>query len=370
MNHQLFQLITIHLKELYREPGVIFWGIVFPVLMAWGIGVAFTGQGNIVRKVAVLENQTDKNSVLQHFLANDAIRLSVSKDEDKIVQYEKIIPNKKFGDTKYIFLSTTWEKAIILLKRGTVAVIVESYNNDFRYHFDPTNPEAQLVQLQLTALINGQTELFNDDKIQPLTNIGMRYIDFLVPGLIAMGIMMSSMWSISYSVIEKRMKKLLRRMVATPMKKSYFLASILIARIFLNCIESILLFLFSYFYFDISVEGSFWGLMIIFLSGNIAFAGIAILVASRTANTEVGNGLINAVVTPMMIFSGIFFSYHNFPDWIIVIIQKLPLTMLADGMRSIFIEGADVVRIISKSLALSGLGVVTFLIGLKFYKWY
>ncbi|MEI6900451.1 MAG: ABC transporter permease, partial [Bacteroidota bacterium] len=199
---------------------------------------------------------------------------------------------------------------------------------------------------------------------------GTRYIDFLIPGLIAMGIMMACMWGISYGIIDNRSKKLLRRMVATPMKKSHYLIALISVRIVMNFIESSLLFVVALLVFGIQIQGSIPALVTIFLAGNIAFAGIAILLSSHTAKTEIGNGLINAVVTPMMVLSGIFFSYHNFPDWSIPVIKLLPLTAVADGIRSVFIEGAGFNEIAIPSLILTAVGVVCFTIGLKTFKWH
>jgi ABC-2 type transport system permease protein len=199
---------------------------------------------------------------------------------------------------------------------------------------------------------------------------GTRYIDFLVPGLITMGVMMSSMWGISYGLIEKRSKKLLRRLVATPMKKSHFLIALITVRIIMNFIESLVLFVFALFAFDMVIQGDISALILMFLAGNIAFAGIAVFVSSHTSNTEVGNGLINFVVFPMMVLSGIFFSYHNFPDWSIAVIQKLPLTMLTDGIRSIFNEGAGYGEVAMPIVILTATGVFFFTIGLKIFKWH
>lgn len=247
---------------------------------------------------------------------------------------------------------------------------MELVNDSIMYHFDPLNPEAQLAYLQITAAFNNDERQAKSVNISPLTQTGTRYIDFLVPGLMAMSIMMSCMWGISYSLIDKRMKKLLRRMVATPMKKANFLFAQFVSRLLLNFMESALLFLFAYLYFDINLQGNWLALILMLLAGNLAFTGIAILVSSRTANTQIGNGLINLVVMPMMILSGIFFSYHNFPDWAINVIQKLPLTILADNIRSVFIEGAGLVEIATPFLILIGIGIITFISGLRVYKWY
>jgi ABC-2 type transport system permease protein len=182
--------------------------------------------------------------------------------------------------------------------------------------------------------------------------------------------MMSCMWGISYGIIEKRSKKLLRRLVATPMKKSHFLIAMIVVRITMNFIESSVLFLFALFVFKMQIQGDISSLLMIFLAGNIAFAGIAVFASSHTSNTEVGNGLINAVVMPMMVLSGIFFSYHNFPDWSIPVIQKLPLTMLTDGVRSIMNEGAGYSQVGIPILLLTAVGVIFFTAGLKIFKWH
>ncbi|HSD62548.1 MAG TPA: ABC transporter permease, partial [Ignavibacteriaceae bacterium] len=134
--------------------------------------------------------------------------------------------------------------------------------------------------------------------------------------------------------------------------------------------EAALVFIFSYLVFGIVIQGSIAALFLIFIAGNVSFAGISILTSSRTDNPEVGNGLINAIATPMIVLSGIFFSYHNFPDWAIGFIKILPLTLLADGIRSIFIEGAGLAESAVPFFALIITGTICFYIGLKFFKWY
>jgi len=178
------------------------------------------------------------------------------------------------------------------------------------------------------------------------------------------------MWGLSYGIIEKRSKKLLRRLVATPMKKSFFLMSMVVTRVAMNFIESLLLLMFAWLAFGINVNISWPALIIMFIAGNIAFAGLAILISSHTAKPEIGNGFINAVVFPMMILSGIFFSYHNFPDWSIPVIGKMPLTLLADGIRSVFNEGAGLAQIAMPAGILTLGGLFLFMVGLRIFKWY
>jgi len=371
--NQLWQLIKAHFKELIREPGVLFWGIVFPILMSLGLGVAFTQKTDVVRKVAVIEKE---NGVITASLKTDSIFNNqaqlISEISRDSFNYSLTIPDEQLGNTTFLFRKTNWQEALLLLKRGKINLILREKDGKTEYHFDPLNPDAQLSYIKLSALL-GKSEIrpVNDvGTIKPLTLTGTRYIDFLVPGLIAMNVMMSCMWGISYGIIDRRSKKLLRRMVATPMKKSYFLLSLFTVRFAMNFIESGLLVLFAWLAFDIKIQGNAAALLTIFLAGNFAFAGIAIFASSYTANTEVGNGLINPVVMPMMVLSGVFFSYHNFPDWSITVIQKLPLTMLADGIRSIFNEGAGFGDVFLPFGVLTAIGVLFFSLGLKLFKWH
>jgi ABC-2 type transport system permease protein len=371
--NQLWQLTLAQFKEITREPGVLFWGILFPILMSLGLGLAFTKKADVVRKVAVSrsnEISDQGTSELYRFLEMKCKKQQSDNKEDFNWQYE--LKDDKLGNTLFLFYEMDWNEAMVMLKRGNVNLILKSNNGKTEYHFDPVNSDAELTYLKLRNII-GSGEILsveNTSEIKPLTITGTRYIDFLVPGLITMGVMMSSLWGISYGIIEKRSKKLLRRLVATPMKKSHFLIALITVRVAMNFIEALVLLLFAIITFNITIQGSISALILMFIAGNIAFAGIAVFVSSHTSNTEVGNGLINAVVMPMMILSGIFFSYHNFPDWSVKVIQVLPLTMLTDGIRSIFNEGAGYNEVALPVLILSATGIILFGAGLKIFKWH
>jgi ABC-2 type transport system permease protein len=371
--HQMWQLISASFLELVREPGVLFWGILFPVLMTLGLGLAFTKKPDVTRKIALIRAQEVSSagiSPFRNFLEKNGEKNQGNKKDDYC--WQLTLPDEQLGKSIFQFYEMSWDSAMTLLKRGTVSLLIGEKSGVTEYHFDPLNADAELTYLKLSPFI-GRGDLLpvkNNGEIRPLTIRGTRYIDFLVPGLVAMGVMMSCMWGISYGLIEKRSKKLLRRMVATPMKKSYFLISVLTVRIMLNFLESTVLFLFALLAFKITIQGDISSLIVLYLAGNIAFAGMAVFVSSHTSNTEVGNGLINFVVTPMMVLSGIFFSYHNFPDWSIPVIQKLPLTILADGIRSVVNEGAGYHEVALPILILSAVGVIFFTAGLKIFKWH
>ncbi len=372
---QLAHLTAAHFREVSRQPAVIFWGIVFPILISLGLGLAFTRQAETERRVAVVppdmqETAASSGGRVHAFLRAHA--LMVQEPDGGGARYRLVMEDEAMGRTSFVFIEAGWQQALALLKQGNVSLIIKDAARDISYHLDPVQPEAQIAYLKLSKMMSaeGPPRAAISRNVRPLSVPGSRYIDFLVPGLISMGVMMSCMWGIGYGMIDKRSKKMLRRMVATPMRKSHFLMALMVVRIAMNCIEAGLLFFFAALVFDISIQGSLPALFVVFLAGNFAFGGIAILTASHTANTEVGNGLINAVVLPMSVLSGIFFSYHNFPDWSIPVIEKLPLTLLADGVRSIFIEGAGFAETAWPALILLAIGGFFFTAGLRVFRWH
>jgi ABC-2 type transport system permease protein len=364
-NNQLWHLFRAHLLEILREPGVLFWGIIFPILMSLGLGVAFTNKKDVTHDLAIVGTVSPALDSLLKEHADTNIK-------DPGADYLVVMPNPKIGNTTFRFRKMKWDESMVQLKRGQLNVIVTDSAGRLLYHFDPLNPDGQLTYMKLSNLVENH-DLLNpasQESISPLMVKGTRYIDFLIPGLMALGVITSCMWGISYNIIERRSKKLLRRMVATPMKKSNLLIAMMSVRIGMNFVESGLLLLFAWLVFGITIQGSVPALFAIFISGNIAFTGIAIFISSHTSKTEIGNGLINAITMPMMVLSGIFFSYHNFPAWSLGFIKTLPLTMLADGIRAIFNEGAGWAEISLPSLILLATGALFFTIGLRIFKWH
>jgi ABC-type multidrug transport system permease subunit len=350
--------MLVEFREFFREPGVLFWAIAFPILMTWGLGVAFNNQGEQQRHVALVQSAPG-NSMNAFFGQSDSAAGTVKK-----------LGNNKLGYTNYHFKKANWEEAVRMIKRGEASLIIEENRDSVIYHFDPKNAEAQSAYMQISSAIKNGDKTGETENIHTLSEIGTRYVDFLVPGLLAMNIMFAAMWGISYTFIDRRSKKLLRRMVATPMSRSGMLFAHFTARLILSFVEAALLLTFAYFYFDIAIQGSIPAFILLLIAGNLVFFGIAILFSSRTANTQVGNGIINAVTMPMLICSGIFFSYHNFPDWIIPVIKVFPLTLIADTFRAIFIEGIGLQEALMPILILSGFGLLFFFVGYRIYKWY
>ncbi|MDR3269046.1 MAG: ABC transporter permease [Tannerella sp.] len=366
-NNQIYQLTVAYFLETVREPEVLFWGMLFPVLISIGLGLAFTQTAETKFRVAVVEQYpAELDSLLRLYALPGSNK---SSDREAVVWK---VTDQTLGNTAFHFTRSDRPAAIVGLKRGEADLMVTDSAGRMRYHFDPHNSQAQLAYMKLTALMHAPAAAAHEDDsdIEPLVLKGVRYIDFLIPGLIAFGLMSSIMWGISYTIIERRSQKLLRRMVATPMRKSNFLIAMMFVRTVMNLVEALILFFSAWLIFDIRIQGNIGALTVLFLAGNVAFTGIAVLVSSRTSKTEVGTGWINAVTMPMMILSGIFFSYHNFPDWSAGLIRLLPLTALTDGIRSLFNEGAGWIEILPSSIGLTLFGAVCFIVGMKWFKWY
>ncbi|MEM7179741.1 MAG: ABC transporter permease [Spirochaetota bacterium] len=342
MNKPLFQLVLVHLKSFWREPGILFWAFGFPLLMAWILGVAFSHKSDIVRKVGIVKNGKELT-----------VQQSIQKRFAKSSQ------------SRFKLLLFTLEEAKVALKQGRIQLyITQNINTQaLSYHFDPNNQESYLTYLVL------EQNPTSTSQIKPSSQKGERYIDFLIPGLITIGIMNSCLWGIGWSLIEFRMKKLLRRIVATPLKKWQFLLSHFLTRLIITFAETSLLLAFAYWYFELEILGSLLACIILFVVGNLTFTGIAVFVSSRASNTQVANGLVNSVTFPMMTLSGIFFSYHSFPDWVVPFIQYLPLTLFTDALRGVFTEGFGVQQILLPTSILFSYGLLFFMGGLKLYKW-
>jgi len=352
MLNTVYQLVTAQFKEFYRNPGILFWALGFPLIIATILGFAFTKKQDVNRNVGVVISNSDK-SILE------SLKNKVSDND---------------SSAKFTFIPMSLEEAKLAMKRGKISLYVEKYSQvkkvpykGYRYYFDSNNSESYLTYLLLDRLLIGVKNPTN--QVTQLSSKGDRYIDFLIPGLLALGIMNSCLWGTAWSLMDMRSKKLLRRLISTPLRKSVFLFSHFLSRSVLSGIEYVLLILFAYFVFNVEVQGSLLSLFILFVCGNFAFSGIAIFASARASNSQIANGVINAISFPMMLLSGIFFSYHNFPDWATSIIQYFPLTLLADSIRSTFIEGANMYSTLGSSLILASIGTVFFGIGLKIYKW-
>jgi ABC-type multidrug transport system permease subunit len=256
------------------------------------------------------------------------------------------------------------------LRRGRISLLVEGGAQPL-YRFDATRPESRTARVEVDAALQvaaGRRDAFRA-KDAHVSEQGSRYIDFLVPGLIGMNLMGTSMWSIGFSVVNSRLRKLLKRMVATPLRKTHYLFAQFLSRLIFLVLEVVIVVVFAWLVFDVRIRGPLALFALTSLLGGAAFSGMGLLIASRAATLEAVSGLMNVVMMPMWICSGVFFSYERFPDAVKPFIRALPLTALNDALRAVMNDGAGVLEVGPQLAILVAWTLLTATVGLKIFRW-
>lgn len=346
-HHPLWQLILYRLRGFYREPAAVFWTYGFPLIMVVALGLAFRNQA--VEQITVDIDGANPTLAAEALSALESPRYKAS------VQSE-----------------ADWRRR---LRTGKTDVVVrrvdEGAEPRYEFHYDPTRPQSAMARFTVDDSLQRAAGRKDPAAIQEVhwQEPGGRYIDFLVPGLLGMNIMGGGLWGVGFSTVDMRIRKLLKRFLATPMRRTDFLMSIMIGRLLFLIPEVVTLLGFSWLMFGVVVQGSLFTLSAVVLLGAVAFAGIGLLVASRAKTIETVSGLMNLIMLPMWILSGIFFSSERFPDFMQPVIKALPLTLLIDSLREIAQDGAGLATLWPRIIGLALWGGITFVLALKWFRW-
>jgi ABC-type multidrug transport system permease subunit len=340
----------VRFKEFVREPEALFWTFVFPILLAIGLGIAFRNRPAEVVHVAVVGG------------APGAARVAGAVRADNAIGVETL----------------SLDSARVALRTGRVALVVVSRDTaagaggaGVEYEFDDTRPDARNARLLVDNAI--QRGFGRADPVavgeRQVRERGSRYIDFVIPGLLGMNIMGSSIWGLGYTIVDARRKKLLKRLVATPMSRLEYLVSFLISRIALLVFEVVVLLGFAVLFFGVPVRGSLVQIGLIILASTLAFGGLGLLIASRAQTIEGASGLMNVAMMPMWVLSGVFFSSENFPRAVQPLIQALPLTATNDALRAVMLRGEGWHAVAPELLILALWMVATLSLALRWFRW-
>ncbi len=339
----LGQLVVARIKEFYREPMAIFWVYGFPLLMALALGLAFRAKPREEMTIDIV-GSGDVKSVAEQFKADQRFKIVTGREQD-------------------------WRRR---LQSGKTDLVIEvsgqASGPAVQFHDQPFRAESQ------KAVWAASDILLNDpSKPRPslthLDEAGSRYIDFFLPGLMGLNLMGGGLWGVGFVLVDMRVRKLLKRFLATPMRKTDFLLAVMISRLIFTVGDVVLLLLFGYFVFGVCCQGNYLELTAAVLLGSAAFAGIGLLVACRAQTIETISGLMNLVMLPMWICSGVFFSAERFPDWMQPVINILPLTALNQLLRGIMLEGQSLPSLLSQVAILALWGGASFAIALRFFRW-
>ena len=320
----MYQLALSRMREFYREPEAVFWVFGFPIVLAFALGLAFRNTGPGKLQVGVLAGPGDSAVAV---VLDSSPRLAAT-----------------------VLDSAT---ARLRLRTGRVALVVIP-GDPVVYRYDSTRTESGLARLEVDEALQrsrGRKDLVavRDDRVLAP---GSRYIDFLIPGLLGMNLLGSGIWGVGFSVVQARQRKLLKRYMATPMRRSHYLLSFILSRLVFLIVEVV------------ALVGFGWLIL-----GSFSFAGLGLLVASRAKTIEGVSGLMNLVMLPMWILSGTFFSYARFPDAMIPFVKALPLTALNDALRAVMIDGAAITGLATPLAVVAAWGAVSFVIALKIFRW-
>ena len=347
-SHPLITLTGVRLKLMLREPEMVFWVFAFPVLMALALGIAFQNRGEEPMTVAVRSGAGADGSGA----GADAVVVALSATDELDV------------------LTIQEDDELGLLRDGRAHLVVVP-GSPVIYRFDPARPESRLTRLLVDrALSNVASDTHRPSAhVDEVSTPGSRYIDWLIPGLLGMNIMGTGMWGVGFSIVVARSRKLLKRMVATPMRRSHFLASLVLARLAFLGLEMLALLGFAWWAFGVGNEGGVVGLLVVALAGALSFGGVGLLTASRARTIEGVSGIMNVVMVPMWVCSGVFFAVTNFPDAAQPFIRLLPLTALIDALRGVMLTGDTMTGVGSELGVLAAWGSVTFLVAVRTFRW-
>jgi len=342
--HPLVQLTRVRYREFFREPEAVFWVFIFPVLLAAGLGIAFRNRAPDVTSIAVVNTDSAAARTADLLRRSEGVEVSLMSEAS----------------------------AAEALRTGDVAlVLVPSGKAGVEYRYDDTRPESQVARLLVDDAL--QRGAGRRDPVPARERLvherGSRYIDFLVPGLLGMNLMGSGIWGVGFAIVDARKKRLLKRLIATPMSRPQYLASFVLSRLTLLVIEVGLLLGFGALVFGVPLRGSLLALAGICVISSLAFTSLGLLVSSRVQTMEGASGLMNLVMLPMWIFSGVFFSASRFPEPLQPFIQALPLTAVVDALRANILRGAGWQVLAPDMGIIVAWMVVSFLLALRLFRW-
>ncbi len=350
-------LLWARILELKREPEVVFWVFIFPLLLAAGLGIAFRDKPADITSVVVIAGDGAEKTLAM---------LQSSSDKSS--------PDKGSSRKNSTIRAAVLDRdaALKAFHFGKFDLAIESNpDGSYTYYYDPARPESVLSRAEIDATL--QSAAGRKDALptssQSSSEPGSRYIDFLIPGLLGMNLMNSGMWGVGFALVEMRQRKLLKRFVATPMRRSDFLLALTSSRLVLMVIEVGLLLGFGVVVFHMPLQGSILSVVLLGSLGAVSFGGVGLLTACRAQKIESVSGLINLVMMPMWIFSGVFFSYDRFPAIAHPFIKALPLTALNDALRATILEGATLGSQSGRILVLAIWGGVSFVLALRWFRW-
>ncbi|HEA26537.1 MAG TPA: ABC transporter permease [Ectothiorhodospiraceae bacterium] len=323
-------LTVLHARniEFVRDRSALSWGILFPLLLMLGFALIFDAGDQNLYKVGVIGE--GQHSFLES-------------------RYIQFIP---FDDQS---------SAIIKVERHQLDLLLNLPQQ--RYWINSTSPKGYVVEKMLSA--SGDTPL----QQAVVTGKEIRYIDWLIPGVLGMNMMFSALFGIGFVIVRYRKNGVLKRLKGTPLSATEFLLAQIVSRLLLIILVSTLVFIVCDLILDFAMFGSYWLLFAVLILGALSLISMGLLVAARLKSDEVASGVANAISMPMMLLSGVWFSLEGAPEWIIAFAKLLPLTHVVEAARAIMLDGAGIAEIGLQLITLAIMTLLFLFIGVKLFRW-
>lgn len=320
-------------REFLRDRSTLGWNLLLPVVLVVGLGFIFSDTHRPMFKVAVI---------------HDAAELALEGDP--------------FLETEYVQFLDVNDRALYLerVSRHQVDMLLDLSAEPPRYWINPDSPRGYVLEKMLpdAAYERGVVE-----------GRQVRYVDWLVPGILGMNLMFSCLFGVGYVLVRYRKSGFLKRLNATPLHAFEFLAAQVASRLWLIVLITVAVFLGTDLFLDYVMNGSYLLLLLITVFGAVAMISLGLLVAARVASEELAGGLLNLVSWPMMILSGVWFSLDGTPAIVQWLSKLFPLTYLLDGARRIMIDGAGLRDVWLELAVLVGMSIVFLSLGAASFRW-
>jgi len=343
--NEIRELSRVRVLAFTREPEAIFWVFVFPVVLAAVLGFAFREGGVEPSPVGVIAGTVD-----------EAIVAALEERSDvRLETHETVEAGRRALQRATVDLLLAAPAAA-----GELPAVI----------LDPRRTEAATAELRVRAALRtaaGEPPIVLP--VEEVTKAGSRYVDFLFPGLLGMNLMGTGMWGIGFAIADVRRRKFLKRLIVTPMRRSSFFLGFINSRLVFLAAELGVLVSFAAWILGVPFRGDVLSFAAVSLLGAATFAGLGLLTASRARTIEGVSGLMNFVMVPMWLGSGVFFSYERFPDAIHPVLQLLPLTALNDALRAVMLDGVTVLSLGPQMAVLAAWAVLTVAVALRIFRW-
>lgn len=323
--------------EFLRDRSALGWNILFPVLMVIGFAMIFSGPGQPLFKVAVVApDAAPLDAALHPFLGAEHIQFYREPEVDA---------------------------AVAKVRRHQVDLLLDLRAAPGRYWVNDESPKGDTVE-QLLKASPGPTP-----ERQAVTGAPIRYVDWVVPGLLGMNMMFSCLFGIGYVIVRYRKSGYLKRLNATPLTALEFLTAQLLSRLVLTLLITIGCFVGTTLVLHFRMEGSYLDLFLVTVLGAVSMLAMGLIVSSRVASEEFAGGILNLLSWPMMVMSGVFFSLDGAPAIVKLAADLFPLTHVLAAARAIMLEGAGLADLVYPLAALAAMSALFLGLGAALFRW-